>query len=461
MKKPSVLLLEFNELSPTLTDQFIKLGKLPNFAKLKSQSKVFITDAEEETVNLEPWIQWITVHSGLSYEEHGIFNLGDGHKLKAPTLSQILSEHDLLVWLCGSMNIPIAEDINGFVIPDAWNTSATPQPSELSTYWNFIRTNVQEHTNDNVPLSKKDYLMFLKFMMSHGLSISTVVAILKQGIEQKVTGKGRWKKATLLNRIQWDLFKWIYKKHQPNFSTFFLNSTAHYQHAYWRYFAPNSFKVQPTAEELDDYGDAILFGYQEMDDIIGKTFDMVPDDTTIILCTALSQQPCLTYEDQGGKTFYRPHDFKKLFEVIGLKGLASHQSVMSEEFRLYFENKSYADEAEALLKRFTVEGQPLFKVRSEDISLYTGCSIFTPLPNSATISRAGSDKEILFSDVFYEAPQTVRSGMHHPDGMLWVKSPQVSPELADEKLSLRAVAPMVLQLFDIKPQDSMLKNPTL
>jgi len=30
----------------------------------------------------------------------------------------------------------------------------------------------------------------------------------------------------------------------------------------------------------------------------------------IIFCTALSQQPCVMYEDQGGKVPYRPRSFE-------------------------------------------------------------------------------------------------------------------------------------------------------
>ena len=46
-------------------DQFIAEGKLPHFARLKAESQVYITDAEEIAPNLEPWIQWVTVETGL------------------------------------------------------------------------------------------------------------------------------------------------------------------------------------------------------------------------------------------------------------------------------------------------------------------------------------------------------------------------------------------------------------
>src|SRR2546430_3338229 len=78
----SVILLEFNELSPELIDGFMRAGELPSFQRLYRESSVSTTDAQESAPNLEPWIQWVTFHTGLSFDEHGIFHLGDGHKLK-------------------------------------------------------------------------------------------------------------------------------------------------------------------------------------------------------------------------------------------------------------------------------------------------------------------------------------------------------------------------------------------
>ena len=82
----SVIVLEFNELTPSLMDGFIADGQLPGFQKLRSESIECISDAEEEAPALEPWIQWVTVHTGLSFSEHRVFNLSDGPKLQAPRI---------------------------------------------------------------------------------------------------------------------------------------------------------------------------------------------------------------------------------------------------------------------------------------------------------------------------------------------------------------------------------------
>ena len=59
---PTVLLLEFNELSPLLMERFVGGGLLPNFKILHDVSEIYTTEAVEKYRYLEPWIQWITVH---------------------------------------------------------------------------------------------------------------------------------------------------------------------------------------------------------------------------------------------------------------------------------------------------------------------------------------------------------------------------------------------------------------
>src|SRR5688572_21031639 len=97
----SVILIEFNELSPELMNRFISEDRLPNFKRFRDESEVFTTDAEEEGESLNPWVQWVTVHSGLSAAEHGIQTLSEGHKLKSKAIWDLISDAGYRVWVCG------------------------------------------------------------------------------------------------------------------------------------------------------------------------------------------------------------------------------------------------------------------------------------------------------------------------------------------------------------------------
>lgn len=227
MSKPRpIIMLEFNELSPTLMDQFIAAGKLPNFGALKEQSQVYITEAEEIAPNLEPWIQWVTVQTGLSFKEHGIFDLGDGHKVPFPRVFDLLNDAGYKQWICASMNAGLSKPLNGHFLPDPWSIGVEPFPKEeFHDFFDYIRRNVQEHSRDKMPVSKADHLRFLKFMLGNGLSLKTIQATLKQLLSEN-GGKFRWKRATILDRLQWDVFSHYWKSKRPDFATYFINSTA-------------------------------------------------------------------------------------------------------------------------------------------------------------------------------------------------------------------------------------------
>lgn len=234
----------------------------------------------------------MTVHSGVPYSEHQIFFLDEGYKPKSKSIWDILSDAELRVWICGSMNVSYSSPLNGYIMPDFCRTKITPNSDELLPYFRFVQKQVQEHTNDSVSLNHTEYLRFLGFMSSHGLSINTISAIAQQLIRERITGKYRWQRATIADKLQFDIFRWYYQKIQPHFSTFFLNSTAHFQHMYWRNMEPDKFQVKPSAKEQMEYENAILFGYQEMDQIISTFLNLVDSNYSHLLAWSYTNKVC-------------------------------------------------------------------------------------------------------------------------------------------------------------------------
>jgi Type I phosphodiesterase / nucleotide pyrophosphatase len=453
-----LILAEFNELSPVLMDKFIAAGKLPNFERLRGESEVYLTDAREEQENLEPWIQWITIHSGLSYAEHGIKNLGDGHKLTERNLWDLLSDDGKRVWVCGSMNINYRLPINGWVVPDPWMRSVKPHPEdELEPYYRFVSANVQEHTREDVPLSRREQLAFLSFMARHGLSPATVKAIVRQLVDER-SSDVHWKRAVILDKLQFDLFRSHWKRQRPDFATFFLNSTAHFQHLYWRNMEPEHFKVKPEPGEQAVYEDAILYGYEQMDEIVGRLLRLIDDDTVLVFATALSQQPCLTYEESGGKTIYRPRDFEDFVRAVGIERPTEVAPVMAEEFHLDFETEELARAAEAKLMEVRYGDAPALGVRRRGTDLLCGCQIWQQLEPDAVLHLDGDERTVPFFDLFYKIDM-VKSGMHHPDGMLWIRRPGRAHSEHPGKVPLTAIAPTILGFYGLEPPAYMQGEP--
>jgi hypothetical protein len=450
----SVIVLEFNELSPVLVEKFMLAGKLPNFRRLYDESEVSLTEADAPAPKLEPWIQWVTVHSGIPFAEHGIEHLADGHTLKVPSVWDLASDAGKSVWVCGSMNVKYDLPINGWVLPDPWSTRVLPHPEEvLRPYYRFVSASVQEHTRGDAALSRSEQKDFLTFMARNGLRPATVAALVRQLTSERF-GDTRWKRPALLDRIQFDLFRSHWKRARPDFSTLFLNSTAHYQHRYWRNMEPEHFEVKPESGEQAVYQDAILYGYQQMDRLCGQLLDLAGDDTTLVLVTALSQQPCLDYEDIGGKAMYRPLDLGLLLRSVGVTEPAQVVPVMAEEFQYEFETEDAARKAEERLRRLRYEGREAIAVKRQGAELKCGCQVHTQVAEGAQLELADSGEQVPFYDLFYSL-DLLKSGSHHPDGLLWVRTPERRRRVHREKVPLTEVAPTLLELLGVSPPVQM------
>jgi hypothetical protein len=453
-----VLMLEFNELAPPLMDRFMTDGQLPNFRRLHSESQIYITEATERGWDLNPWIQWVTVHSGVDFRVHGITELDEGGKLQAHRIWDVVSEAGLSVWVCGSMNVAYQKLPRGIVMPDPWTTKVSPYPESLRPFFRFVQQNVLDHTSDQVALTWKDYVAFATFMLSHGLSLRSVLSTTQQLIAERF-GNLRWKRAALLDKLQFDVFRWYYRKERPHFATFFSNSTAHYQHFYWREMEPELFKIQPTPEKRTAYETAILYGYKEMDKLIGRFLDLADDDTIIVFATALSQQPCLVYEDQGGKIMYRPRDFSKLMQIAGVEQRHTIAPLMAEVFNIQLGSEEDAICVEEKLRSLRLGEKRLMHVERKGAVLNAKCAVHDLAATDALITGTLKVKNALFRELFYRLEE-IKSGMHHPDGMLWIRMPERRHRLHPDKVCLASVAPTILELLSL-PRPSHMHAPTI
>jgi hypothetical protein len=447
MSPRPLILLEFNELSPPLMERFIKDGLLPNFAKLFAESSTYVTDAGEDPPRLNPWIQWVTLHSGQSFAEHEVFHLGDAARKSVPMIWDTVCEAGHKAWICGSMNIAIKPGFDGWVLPDPWDASTPAIPTDFDKYMKLVRAYVFEHTSGRRPVTLGTIAEFGTFMLRNGLRASTIAKIVSQLISERF-GDTSWKRASILDLLQFDIFRHIYKRHRPLLSTLFFNSTAHYQHAFWRNLQPELFSIKPSEIEQKSKGNAVLFGYQAMDRMVGEVLQMAGDQAVVAFATALSQQPCLTWEGNGGKTFYKPHEFRRLLEFVGIDPSSCRvEPVMSEQFHLRFADDAAAVRAKELLDGVTIDGgKQVIGSRLEGHSVFAGCTIFSDLPGGVRLRAQGRD--VSFTDIFYQI-EALKSGMHHRDGLLWIRSPERRAQRNADKLPLTEVMPLLLKSMQL------------
>jgi hypothetical protein len=448
-----LLILEFNELCHETIQALMAAGSLPNFKRLYERSTSFITQAGESPPDLEPWIQWPTIHSGMTLAEHGVRELGDGDLQPNKYVAEILSNNGITVGVFGSMNLNY-RNISGYLLPDPWSRNGSTVPASLQPYYDLVSRQVQESSKSDA-MSVADAARMAWFLLTHGLSPATVRFTLSHLYDEFIDKGVTWRRASVLDHFQYDVFRHYNKRCNAQFATFFCNSTAHFQHYYWRNMQPELFSVAPAASDHPSLADAIPYGYRSMDRLVGRSLQDYPD-ATIVLATGLSQCP---WTDTT-KCTYRPRDFQQLllFAQIDPKGVAI-SPVMAEQFHIDFTSTEECSKALAALQDLLYEDRPAFMLRRDGpCSIFCGAQIFEQAPMSATVQRLSDGQSMSFHNLFYMI-HSIRSGHHDPRGLLWIGNGK--QQVAAQPVPITNIAPTILKFFGIEQPVYMRGEPLI
>jgi hypothetical protein len=363
-------------------------------------------------------------------------------------LARELATAGFKVGVFGSMNLDYGP-LNGFVMPDPWNAGSPPHPVGLRAFTNFVASAVQENSSDS--LDKRAAVPFLGYLATHGIAPSTAVAVARHLLDERRDYGLRWRRPLILDSIAYDVFRTLVRRHHVAYATFFSNSTAHLQHYFWRNFRPESFSAPPPCDDHASLGDAILTGYRHDDRLVGRFLSDFPDDR-LVFVTALSQQAWDTT-----KCMYRPKNFDKLLQLLGIDSSRTVvEPVMAEEFYLAFPDLGAADHAVERLNKSRIGTEPLFHLeQAEAVRVKVGCAVYDSSVDDGVVSLPDGNL-VRFDELFFRI-HGVRSGRHHPDGCFWVQS--THPRHVRDKVPLTAVAPTILQLFDVDAPPYMKEPP--
>ena len=357
--KNRTIFLGLNELNFDYIKSYIKQGLLPNFKTIFEIQKPIETVSENNYKLLEPWVQWVTVHTGKTFNEHQVFRLGD--IVNNPKLSQIFEELEaegLSVAAVSPFNADNRLKNPAFFVPDPWTKT------EASGNWivKALYQAVHQSVNDNAK-SKLN----MKSMISLGLGLLLYVPVSRwfHYVKTILKAKKPGVKAVVLDSLLADVHLTLWKKHKPDFSNLFLNSGAHIQHHYLfnskayqgdlknpEWYCPDSF--DPLIQILSEYD------YQ-----IGKLLKL--NSIKLIIATGLHQQP------HKHLTFYwRLKEHVKFAEMIGIKNFSEILPRMLRDFLVKFEKESDTLNAEDLLNSFfaSKDDIKIFEVDNRGTSLF-------------------------------------------------------------------------------------------
>jgi hypothetical protein len=274
-KYKKVVQLELNEISYDIISQLIHTkNSLPSFSYINNNWKYLQTVSETEYSNIEPWIQWVTVHTGKTLEEHEIFHLSDAHKLKFPQIWETLSQHSIASGIVGSMNVTRGKTNGGIFIPDPWAQHNDTFPKELAPLWEVIASKAQQHATCK-KTSVSQLLQVHKICKKLGVSKKMYLLIIQQLIQQKFNPKKKSKLAAIFDLFLAEIFNNVFRTTDYGFYTLFVNAIAHYQHHYWRAFDKRPFSPDIRYGDINSEDDPISYGYKIYDKILEKKLNML------------------------------------------------------------------------------------------------------------------------------------------------------------------------------------------
>jgi hypothetical protein len=243
---PEVIVLEFNELNQEVLLNMVQDGVLPNFKRLIAASCIASTSVQEDYEKLEPWIQWVTAHTGKVQTQHKAFNLSDVQHTRLQQMWDVLEQQGIPCGLVSPMNARRGALTKGFFVPDPWTVSDETYPASLNPIYKFLAQKVQQH---NVSLDQgSSKFGFLWACLKARLPIAALARLSAAYARIKLDPKTKWKLAAALDRFLWDITASMRLKHGTRYTAVFLNSVAHYQHHYWTCHQPS--RWQPRFPNL-------------------------------------------------------------------------------------------------------------------------------------------------------------------------------------------------------------------
>jgi hypothetical protein len=351
-------LIELNEVNFDYVRFYVARGRLPCFARLLREHGISETSSEARYEHLEPWIQWVTAHTGKSYAEHGVFRLGDIVDRDIPQIWERLEEQGIKVGAICPMNAKHRLNAPAFFVPDPWTATGVTARPVLTRLHRALRQAVNDNAQRRLETrSLMDLLL--------GCAAYARPGNYPYYARLVATARGApWRKALFLDLLLADIFTAEFARTRPGFATLFLNAAAHIQHHYMFCSAAYDGSYRNPPWYVSASADPLFEAYALYDRIIASLRERFPR-ARLMLATGLHQDP------HGEITFYwRLRNHEEFLRTIDVPHRRVHPR-MSRDFLVECDSEAQALEAQRQLGRAMADdGTPLFQVDNRGRNLF-------------------------------------------------------------------------------------------
>jgi len=429
-----LILIELNEINFDAVSSYLDRGVfLPGFKKVVDAGLV-ITEAESEGKHLEPWIQWPSVHTGKTYDEHKVFRLGDFVNSNQGQFFEKVEKAGFKVGAISPMNAANKLNTPAYFIPDPW----TQTSCDGSFFSRAIDSAVSQAVNDNSQ-SKLTISTVLSLVLVFLALVRPVRFIPMVKYALRALGKP-WRKALFLDMLLYEIHKTLFKRKGPKFSTLFLNAGAHIQHHYF-FNSPfvESSELQNPSWYIENYEDPILEMLKVYDSVLLDLLNL--PDTEVIVATGLSQKP---YEQL--KFYYRLKDHQGFLNAAGIV-FSDVVPRMTRDFLVSFDTVEQAALAEKQLSEILVNDKVrLFEeIDNRGKDIFVVLTYPSEITKETTISISGENLSLSELVIFV----AIKNGEHQSKGFAYF-SDGVSEFAPPQGSHVSKIHNTVLQFFGIR-----------
>jgi hypothetical protein len=344
LSNQKLLFIHLNEVN---FDYLIRKSKKYNskniLSLLKNKIKIkTISPDKTQDKNLDPWVQSVSINSGIISETHKIFNIGDVVPKNTIQIWDILVNNKISCSVWGTMNSLYKK--NKFLklyFPDPWNYNAVAYPEKLNKLLylpKYYAQNYLDYRNFKFFLMVINFAINILFSRFFNFFLRNFLFFFKNILR---SGLRNFQLFFIFDLISLFFFKNVVKKNKSQFALIFLNSFAHYQHNNW-----DEIKNEKT---YFDYADLFFKELKEMEKFYKN----------IIIVNGFTQKKI--------KTEYtiRPYNPRVFLNYIDINFLKLEQNMTNGGF-IYFKSKNIRNISIKKMNEIKIFGNKFFDLKIID-----------------------------------------------------------------------------------------------
>ena len=468
MQSRKVLLLEFNEITSTIIDPMIAKGKLPNLARMKREGTWGEPVALERAPHLDPWVTWVTLHTGVDRSVHGATVLEqDQDTIKAKRTWDYVVEAGKSIGVFGSISAFPPRPVPGFMVPGPFAQNDDTYPAYLRPIQGLNRLHTRAHNKIEGEMGPLGIIKQGLDLLRFGLRPETCARIAKQLVHERIDKHAKWRRSSLQPLVNYDFFAHAYRRYRPDYATFHTNHAAHYMHHYWRSYDDSKFLTKAPPDEKKHYGGAVEYGYELADELLGRFLGLVDPDTVVVLATSMGQQPYVKDNFPKGRYIVRFKDVRRVLDLWGAKGVTEIVHVMNPQVNVKIPDATERKRVAELITR--VRRQTGNGARTETIYVEEVGDILTITPAGMAEGETESVRYFFegapgarpeghaFDELFALDAPSPKQGMHDPRGLVIFHGAGIRRGVELKDAGPLDIAPTILSLLGV-PQPSIMKG---